>query len=129
MADAGPIKLGQFDPSAHMAIDKDKGIASIRARLEEQSHLALRLLRREDPKWKYVQVRSSQYLNNLIEQDHRAIKRRCTSMGGFKSFGSAAITLAGIELAHRIRKRQFSFGRGRYQNFGSLKQIWDRALA
>src|SRR5258708_4679082 len=68
----------------------------------KQSHLALRYLRREDPKWKYVQVRSSQYLNNLIEQDHRAIKRRCASMGGFKSFGSAAITLAGIELAHRI---------------------------
>jgi hypothetical protein len=50
-------------------------------------------------------------------------------VGGFKSFASAAITLAGIELAHRIRKRQVSFGRGRYQNFGSLKQIWDRALA
>ena len=64
------------------------------------------------------------------QQDHRAIKRRCAAMvGGFKSFGSAAITLAGIELAHRIRKRQFSFGRGRYQNFGSLKQIWNRALA
>jgi hypothetical protein len=96
-----------------------------------QSHMALRLLRREDPKWKYVEVRSNQYLNNIIEQDHRAIKRRCAAMGGggFKSFGSAAITLAGIELAHRIRKRQFSFGRGRYQNFGSLKQIWDRALA
>jgi len=47
-------------------------------------------------------------INNLIEQDHRAIKRRCASMGGFKSFGSAIITLAGIELAHRIRKRQFS---------------------
>jgi transposase-like protein len=30
------------------------------------SHLALRYLRREDPKWKYVQVRCSQYLNNLI---------------------------------------------------------------
>ena len=95
-----------------------------------QSHLALRLLRREGPKWKYVEVRSNQYLNNLIEQDHRAIKRRCAAMvGGFKSFGSASITLAGIELAHRIRKRQFSFGRGRYQNYGSLKQIWDRALA
>ena len=49
-----------------MAVDKDKDIASIRARLEEQSHLALRLLRREDPKWKYVQVKSNQYLNNLI---------------------------------------------------------------
>jgi transposase-like protein len=95
----------------------------------KQSHLALRLLRREDPKWKFVQVRTNQYLNNLIEQDHRAVKRRCASMGGFKSFGSAAITLAGIELAHRIRKRQFSFGRGRYRNFGSLKQMWDRALA
>jgi hypothetical protein len=33
-------------------------------------------------------------------------------MGGFKSFGTTAITLAGIELAHRIRKRQFSLGRG-----------------
>jgi transposase-like protein len=40
------------------------------------NHDALRLLRREDPKWKYVLVRTSQYLNNLIEQDHRAIKRR-----------------------------------------------------
>jgi hypothetical protein len=94
-----------------------------------QSHSALRLLRREHPKWKYVLVRTSQYLNNLIEQDHRAIKRRCASMGGFKTFGSAAITLAGIELAHRNRKRQFSLGRGRYRNFGSLKQLWARALA
>jgi putative transposase len=46
------------------------------------SHLALRLLRREDPKWKYVEVRSNHYLNNLIEQDHRAIKRRCAAMVG-----------------------------------------------
>jgi transposase-like protein len=61
---------------------------------------------------------------NILEQDHRAIRRRCAAMvRGFKYFGSAAITLAGIELAHRIRKRQFSFGRGRYQNFGSLRQI------
>jgi transposase-like protein len=59
----------------------------------------------------------------------RAIKRRCASMGGFKSFRSAAITLAGIELTHRIRKRQFALGRGRYRNFGSLKQLWERALA
>jgi transposase-like protein len=59
-------------------------------------------------------VRSNQCLNNLIEQD-RAIKRRCASMGGFKSFRSAAITLSGAELAHRIRKRQFSFGRARWE--------------
>jgi transposase-like protein len=45
-----------------------------------QSHMALRLLRRENPKWKYVEIRSNQYLNNIIEQDHRAIKRRTWSM-------------------------------------------------
>jgi transposase-like protein len=46
-----------------------------------------------------VEVRSCKYLNNIIEQDHRAIKRRCASMKGFKSFANAAITIAGIELA------------------------------
>jgi hypothetical protein len=50
------------------------------------SHRALRLLGRENPKWKYVEVRSCKYLNNIVEQDHRAIKRRCASMKGFKSF-------------------------------------------
>jgi transposase-like protein len=40
------------------------------------SHSGLRLLRREDPKWKYVLVRTNRYLNNTVEQDHRAIKRR-----------------------------------------------------
>lgn len=93
------------------------------------SHLALRLLRRENPKWKYVKVRSCKYLNNIIEQDHRAIKRRCASMKGFKSFANASIMLSGIELAHRIHKRQFSFGPGRLRHAWSLKQLWDRAIA
>jgi transposase-like protein len=52
------------------------------------SHRALRLLRREDPAWRGVHVRTSQYLNNIVEQDHRAIKRRCATMMGFKSFRS-----------------------------------------
>jgi transposase-like protein len=60
-----------------------------------------------------------------VERSNAAAPR----LGGFKSFGSAAITLAGIELAHRIRKRQFSLGYGQYRNFGSLKQLWERALA
>jgi transposase-like protein len=71
---------------------------------------------------------SCPYLNNIVEQAHSAIKFRCASMLGFKSFGSAAITLAGIELAHRIHKRQFSFGPGRQWRNQSLKQLWDRAL-
>ena len=69
------------------------------------------------------------YLNNIVEQDHRAIKRRCAPMLALKTFRTAAVTLAGVELAHRIRKRQFSFGRGGPRRFSSLKSLWARALA
>src|ERR1700761_4652729 len=53
-----------------------------------------------------VEIRQVKYLNNIVEQDHRAIKRRVRPMLGFKSFWSAAATLAGIELMHMIRKGQ-----------------------
>lgn len=46
------------------------------------------------------------YLTNLVEQDHRFIKRRVRSMLSFKSFKSAASTIAGIELVNMIRKGQ-----------------------
>ena len=55
-----------------------------------------------------TEVRSSKYLNNLIEQDHRNIKSRTKVMPGFRRFRSAATTLAGIELMHRIRKGRFN---------------------
>jgi hypothetical protein len=71
------------------------------------------LLRREHRCWRDVTVRTHKYPNNLIEQGHRAIKRRCASMAGFNSIADAAITIAGIELAHRIHKAQFSFGHSR----------------
>ena len=93
------------------------------------SHRALRLLRRESPVWRRVEVRTSKYLNNIVEQDHRVIKRRCASMKGFKSFASVTATIAGIELAHRIHKHQFSFGRGRPRSGRSLLTDWNRALA
>ena len=50
------------------------------------------------------------YLNNIVEQDHRAVKRLTRPMLGFKSFWSAATTLAGIELLHMIRKGQLKGG-------------------
>jgi len=92
------------------------------------SHLGLRRLRREEHRWKYVLVRMSRYLNNVVEQDHRAIKGRCRPMLGFKSYRTAAVTLAGLELVHRIRKRQFKFG-PRWWSRWSLKKQWDVALA
>ena len=76
-----------------------------------------------------MEVRCSKYLNNMVEQDHRAIKRHCASMTGFKSFANASITISGIELAHHIHKRQFVFGPGCHPRTWSLKQQWDRALA
>lgn len=53
-----------------------------------------------------IEMRRVKYLNNIVEQDHRAIKRAVRPMLGFKSFWTAAITLAGIELMHMIRKGQ-----------------------
>ena len=53
-----------------------------------------------------IVVRQVKYLNNIVEQDHRAIKRVTRPMLNFKSFRSARNTLAGIELMHMIRKGQ-----------------------
>ena len=53
-----------------------------------------------------IELRQVKYLNNIVEQDHRAIKRKTRPMLGFKSFWSAAKTIAGIELMHMIRKGQ-----------------------
>jgi transposase-like protein len=62
------------------------------------------------------QLRSSRYLNNLIEQDHRGIKSRTRLMLGFKNVDYAAITIAGVELLHRIRKGQFALHRLRLKD-------------
>jgi putative transposase len=61
-----------------------------------------------------IKIRQSKYLNNLVEQDHRAIKRRTRQMLGFKSFRCARILLAGIEL-HMIAKGQMQCARGHYR--------------
>jgi putative transposase len=50
------------------------------------------------------------YLNNVVEQDHRAVKRVTRPMLGFKSFEAAQSTLVGIELMHMLRKRQLEDG-------------------
>ena len=55
-----------------------------------------------------ILVRQIKYLNNIVEQDHRAIKRVTRPMLNFKSFRSAKTILAGIELMHMIRKGEFA---------------------
>ena len=55
-----------------------------------------------------VKIRCCQYLNNVVEQDHRRVKGRLRSMLGFKTFYNARRVIIGIELAQKIHKRQFS---------------------
>ena len=63
---------------------------------------------------KRIVVRQVKYLNNIVEQDHRAIKRRTRPMLGFKDFRCARILLAGIELMYMIKKGQMTNGDGRH---------------
>ena len=51
-------------------------------------------------------LRKIKYLNNIIEQDYRFIKRKIKPMMGFDSLGSAEKTICGIEIMHMIRKGQ-----------------------
>lgn len=57
---------------------------------------------------KMMEILQVKYLNNILEQDHRFIKRITKHMLGFKAFDSASATIAGIEVAHMIRKKQFA---------------------
>ena len=62
------------------------------------SHRAVREMKANGELPGDTKLRSSKYLNNLIEQDHRGVKLRIGPMLGFKRFRTAAITIAGIEL-------------------------------
>jgi putative transposase len=55
-----------------------------------------------------IDIRQIKYLNNIVEQDHRCIKKITKAMKGFKSFESAEATIAGIELHHMLKKGQHS---------------------
>jgi putative transposase len=68
-----------------------------------------RLRDRSQRQLKPIRIRQSAYLNNRIEQDHRAIKRRVRPMLGFKSVNSARAILGGIEMVHMMRKGQAKY--------------------
>ena len=68
-----------------------------------------RLQDRSGRRLKPIRIRQSQYLNNRIEQDHRAVKRRVRPILGFKSVDSARAILGGIELIQMMRKQQAKF--------------------
>jgi hypothetical protein len=75
-----------------------------------------------------VRVRSSQYLNHLVEQDHRRIKQRIRPMLGLKRFDHAAVTISGVEVAEQIKKGQFKTGKFGNQK-PTMSELWNAALA
>jgi transposase-like protein len=69
-------------------VDEIRGVTGslVRRNGNAASHRALCVLRQENPDWWCVEIRSRRYLNSIVEQDHRAIKRRCAPMLAMKSF-------------------------------------------
>ena len=68
--------------------------------------IAIAELKNEEKLSKNVEIRPFKYLNNIVEQDHRYVKRIITPMLGFQSFRSASKTLKGIEAMNMVKKGQ-----------------------
>ncbi|MFL9912361.1 IS6 family transposase [Paraburkholderia sp. RL17-337-BIB-A] len=92
------------------------------------SHRAVREMKADGLLPEDTKVRSSKYLNNPIEQDHRNIKSRTNVMLGFKRFRSAAVTISGIELIHRIRKGQFNLAKLGLRDT-TAASVWNAVLS
>lgn len=63
-----------------------------------------------------IQMRQVKYLNNIVEQDHRFIKKRVRSMLGFKTYETATSIVCGIEAMHLMKKGQVHQGVKSAQN-------------
>jgi transposase-like protein len=92
------------------------------------AHRAVRELQQQGRLAEVTKLRSSKHLNNLVEQDHRNVKSRLGVMLGLKSFASAATTIRGVELMHRIRKNPFDLRALATQGQTTL-EFWAAVLA
>ena len=94
----------------------------------EATHQAVADLQAEGALPADIEVRTSKYLNNLIEQDHRRVKQRIYPMLGFKQIRNAAVTISGIELAQKIKKGQFDTS-AVHRAGALIPQVWEAVLA
>jgi transposase-like protein len=78
--------------------------------------------------WKDTKLRSSKYLNKIVEQDHRGVKAGIGPMLGFKGFHRAKVTIAGIELLHPIRENQLDLAK-LPKHAQTAPAIWNAVLA
>ncbi len=75
------------------------------------------------PNEQKIEIRHNKYLNNIIEQDHRFIKKRTRPMLAFKSFRSAKITISGIENIRMIQKGQMVGSNDNVPAFENFKML------
>ena len=95
---------------------------------ETDSHRAVAKLKEVGTLPRRLRIRSSNYLNNVVEQDHRRIKQRIRPMLGFKRFETATVTIRGIELAEKIKKNQFNL-RLLTEKIVTAGELWSAVLA
>ena len=84
---------------------------------------ALKAANKTLPEDQQIEVRQVKYLNNIVEQDHRFIKKRTKPMLGFKSFRSAKITITGIENIRIIQKGQIIESNNNLSTFENFKML------
>jgi IS6 family transposase len=70
--------------------------------------IATKAMKRAGELWHFAKLRQVKFLNNIVEQDHRRIKRLVGPGLGFKSFVTASRTIAGYEAMAMIRKDQIA---------------------
>ncbi|MFP3125810.1 IS6 family transposase [Ectobacillus funiculus] len=78
--------------------------------------VAIQQLKNEKKMPKGIQIRQVKYLNNIVEQDHRFIRKRVLPMLGFKSFDTATSIPSGVEAMHMIQKEQIDLRDQSVQN-------------
>jgi transposase-like protein len=106
--------VGRYENCEALTVDKNAAYP-----------VAMDTLKADETLAEETELRQTKYLNNVIEQDHRNIKRIVKPMMGFRSFHSARRTLRGIETMNRIRKGQVK-GANKGDSVSQVKFIEER---
>jgi transposase-like protein len=92
------------------------------------THSAVAELKKSGVLHTQTKIWTSKYLNNIVEQDHRRVKQRIYPMLGLKSFRNAVVTISGVELIQKIRKRQFDTSAVIVREERRVSHVWEAVL-
>ncbi len=88
---------------------------------------AMIAINKDLPKEQKIEIRQIKYLNNIVEQDHRFIKKRTKPMLGFKNFYAAQRTIAGIESIRMIQKGQIQGFDKKLSTFHNFTRLMEKS--